>query len=165
MQNTATTSGGHKILKASVDKRGAWYMFYRAAELLTCHVNDFVESPLLPVAINFLISSCITSLICVIVSKFRDTSVLVLIGPYLVALLVIMVTVLYQWSNLALLSCKFLRERNQFKRKSGTEVSRTCQIIKLRIGSFYTIHLNVLGIVIEAVINYTVMLHLNIGNI
>jgi len=140
-------------------------MFYRAGEVLACHTNAFAASPLMPLTINFFITTSITSLICVLVSKFQDISVLALIGSYFLVIQLIMVMVLYEWSNQALLSYKFLIEQNQFKRKCGKEVSRTCQVISMRVGSFHKVNLNVLGIVVEAVINYTVTLLLNIENI
>lgn len=137
-------------------------MAYRSIEVYLHHINESNISRLLVVFINFQISTSVTSLTCIIVSKFQYLALCFLLGLYLVVILMTMITALLCVTQLLIASEQFLKEKHQFKRRQGKQFSYSCQVLCFKVGDFHTINVMVMGIVLEAVANYTVTLLLNI---
>jgi len=144
-----------------------WFLAYRAFEVYMCKVSMFIGNSLLPVYINFLISTCVTSLACIILAKFEYSYTLltVFLFTYLCVVLETSVVVLYQLSKLTMLSEKLLRAKRNSRSKYLKLRFNGCRSLAVRIGSFHTVNINVLGIVFNAIVDYTIQIVLNLQSI
>lgn len=143
----------------------SWYISYRSMEVLVRHMNECFGAQVVPLGLNFLITSCVTSLTCVLASSFQNLIILLNSGLYFSVILILLVTGLHYFSELTRISYQFLKECRQYKRKCGREVSNSCQVIRITAGSFHEVDATLSGVVIELVFSYTAMLLINIKNI
>jgi len=143
------------------------FLAHRALEVLKCKLHTFIGNSLLPVYLNFLISTCVTSLACIILVKFEYSYTLltVFLFTYLCVVLEITVVILYQLSKLTMLSEKMLRAKRNSRSKYLKLRFNGCRSLAVRIGSFHTVNLNVLGIVLHAIVDYTIQIVLNLQSI